>query len=143
MGYLLASLLIFCIILLLLEFYRIHTIKQGVDIELSRTVNIALDLSMMDLYRRDRQLELDVAVAREQVFSYLHTELELDGNLRYYDGSGNEVFELVIDELYILGSPPTIRLSGGVYIRPTYFGNMYLNMVRFPVKVASQNKRID
>ena len=142
LGYMLASLLILGIILLLFEFYRIYTIKQNLDVELSRAVNIALDLSMMDIYRRDHQLELDAGSAKDHLFSYLNNELKLDGNLRYHDSKGKEVFELNIDDLFIQKAPPVIKLRVSVIIKPTYFGNMYLDNIRFTVKAASQNNRI-
>ena len=142
LSYLLVSVMVLGLVMLLLEFYRIYTVKQNLDIELSRAVNIALDLSMMDIYRRDHELELDVGDAIDSFYSYLHNELKLDGNLINRDASGNEVFELVIDDLFIQGSPPVIRLRASILIKPTYFGNMYLSKIKFPVRAASHNRSL-
>ena len=142
LGYMLASVALLGVVLLLLEFYKVYTVKQNIDIELSRAVNIALDLSMMDIYRRDHVLVLDEGVARDSFFSYLHTELNLDGNLVYRDEGGKEIFELDIETLFIQGEPPIISMRGSIVFRPTYFGNMYLGHIRFPVRAGSHNKRI-
>ena len=143
LNYLFMSLVIFGVILLLFEFYRIYTIKQNVDIELSRAVNTAVDLSMMDIYRRDHVSELDAGLASDSFHSYLNNELMLDRNLIYHDDSGNEIFELDIEELSIQKSPPLIKVQGRITFRPTYFGNIYLDYIHFPVKAASHNKRME
>ena len=142
-GFLFASFLALGVFLLLFEFYRIYTIVQNVDIELSRAVNIAVDLSMMDEYRRDRELVLDVDKAYESFYSYLHSELKLDGNHVFHDKNGKAVFRLEISDLAILAAPPGIRARAHIELRPTYFGNFYLDSMRFPVGAASQNRRID
>ncbi|MCL2146378.1 MAG: hypothetical protein FWH52_01100 [Synergistaceae bacterium] len=143
LGYLLVSFVVLGVFLLLFEFYRIYAVIQNVEIELSRAANIAVDLSMMDLYRRDHILELDSGLARESFYSYLYTEMQLDRNLRRYDDRGNEAFWLNIEELFIQSSPPELRLRASISMRPTYFGNIFLENMRFPLKAASQNKRLE
>jgi hypothetical protein len=142
LGHLMTAFFILGVLMLLTEMYRIYTIKQNVDIELSRAVNIALDLSMMDIYRRDHALELDPGIARASFYSYLHDDLKLDGSLSYRDSSGREIFSLDIQDLIIQASPPVIKLNAGIEFKPSYFGNFYLTYIRLPVRAASQNKRI-
>jgi hypothetical protein len=142
-GYLLIAFAILGVLLLISELFRIHTIKQNVDIELSRAVNIALDLSMMDIYRRDHELELDIDAARASFYSYLRDDLQLDRSLSYRDSDGKEIFSLYIQELTIQASPPVIKLRASIEFKPTYFGNMYFKYIRLPVKAASQNKRVE
>jgi hypothetical protein len=133
----------FIAFLLVCEFYYAFNVRQGVDIELTRAVNIAVDLSMSDAHRQDRILELDAGAAYERFREYLHYDMRLSGSYEARSAKGDCLYALEFDEISVNPSPPGMRVSASVSVRPLFLGRIAPAGIRFPVRCSSVNRRID
>ena len=69
------------------EFYHIFTVKEYIDTELSRALNIATDYAMLDEYRMEHISMIHIPTATAEFESYLHNEMKLNSsNERVEDG---------------------------------------------------------
>jgi hypothetical protein len=129
--------------LLLFELYRAYTIRQSVEVELSRAVNTAVDLAMSDLHRQDHLSELNAGEAYAYFYQYLHENMALSGDLRAYDARGGELYALRIDALDIERSPPNIRVRALIALKPAFLGGTLFGEFTLPVRGRSINRRKD
>ena len=125
------------------EFIYMFNVKQGVEIELSRAVNTAVDLSMSDLHRQDHILELDAGIAYDQFFSYLRNDMSLNPQLELWSRRGACLYSLEIGAIEIINSPPSVRAMGFVAPRPLFLSRIAPAPIKFAISVSSANRRID
>ncbi|WP_313559183.1 hypothetical protein, partial [Ruminiclostridium cellobioparum] len=85
-GVILACIIIVFGTVLILEVFRYYSVKDSMDKELSRAVNIAIDIAMDDNKRKIHVSSIDEDIAAQEFYSYLIDELKLDDELIYDDG---------------------------------------------------------
>ena len=137
LGAVIACMVIAVFATLLLEWHRVYTVKENIDRELSRAVNLAIDLSMDDTSRGYHSSKINADNARNEFYSYLENDMNLGGSLR----DPNDEFGLVIENLDIQSNPPSISVIGHVELKAGYFSMM--PKVNIPVKAKSRNRRTD
>ena len=127
--------------LLICEFYYAFTVKQGIDIELSRAANTAVDLAMSDAHRQDRLSEMDVSAAYDRFYDYLYNDMNLSSRLEAHSRNGEVVYSLEINSVSIEPSPPSIRATATVIMHPAFLGRAIPAPIRFTVRCTSTNRR--
>jgi hypothetical protein len=129
--------------MLVCEFYYAFSVRQGIDNELSRAVNTAVSLSVSDIHRQDRLSELDAQIANERFFEYLYNDMKLSRSLEAKSRNGESLYTLEIEYIDINPSPPGMRVSVAVALRPIFLSKIAPSPIRFTVRTSSVNRRID
>ena len=142
-GVLLALTAIFVLFLCVIEFYRAFTIKQSLDAEISRALNTAVDMAMIDQYRQDHISELNPATAYDAFYAYLFDNMELTSDFKAFDKLGREIYVLDIERLDIDAAPPKISVTATAHVRFAYVGNIVLDEIRFMIRGSSENRRLE
>ena len=137
LGAVIACMVIAVFATLLLEWHRVYTVKENMDRELSRAVNLAIDLSMDDTARGYHSSKIDTQIARNEFYSYLENDMNLGGAL----SGPNDEFRLFIESLDIQPDPPSISVTGHIELKAGYFSIM--PKINIPVKAKSRNRRTD
>lgn len=124
------------------QWQQVNTVKENVDRELSRAVNISVDLSMLDKYRMDHISRIDKDTALNEFYLYLVDELQLDADMKRYN-EGQLVYQLVIDDTHISESPPEFSVQGRVILEPLFFRDLIGMNFEIPVKAKARNQRLE
>lgn len=129
------------LIILTLEWLNMNNIKEKMDNDLKRAVNIAIESSMIDEYRRDHISRIDQSIALAEFYNYLYEDLCLDHSLTYRK-EGIE-FQLIINEINLQEEPPEFEIIGVVELTPMFVGDMIPVKIPIPVKAKARNQRIE
>jgi len=142
-GALILYAVVIIVFILISEFMYIFNIRQSVDVELTRAVNTAVDMSMSDLHRQDKLSELDVELAYNSFFDYLYKDMDLSRRLEARSRGGALVYTLEIERLDISRAPPGISVSCVLSPSPLFISRIVPAPVRLPIRVSSANRRKD
>lgn len=138
-------LLISVILCLLLEVYRDFTVRDNITINLNRAGNIAVDLAMLDTFRKDRISRIDSDKARLEFLGYLKSEMKVSGSYPNYSySSANLQYKLNIHQLTITEQPPKITCEATIIMSPIFLSEWLQGIqVEFNVKSITHNVRIE
>lgn len=124
------------------EFYHIFTLKEYIDTEISRALNIATDFAMLDEYRMEHISMIDIPIAKNEFFSYLHNEMKLNSSNERIE-NGKVVYTLVINKLTAENDPVKFEASGIVRTKPVLLFNLVPINVDIPFKIKARNQRYE
>lgn len=124
------------------EFYHIFTLKEYIDTEISRALNIATDFAMLDEYRMEHISMIDIPIAKNEFYSYLHNEMKLNSSNERIE-NGKVVYTLVINKLTAENDPVKFEASGIVRTKPVLLSNLVPINVDIPFKVKAKNQRYE
>lgn len=124
------------------EFYYMFTVKEHIDTELSRALNIATDSAMLDEYRMEHISMIDIPTAVNEFDSYLHNEMKLNGSNERVEG-GKVKYRLVITDTKIKQSPAAYQVSGYVRVKPVLLSNLAPVDIDIPFKAKARNQRFE
>ena len=124
------------------EFYHIFTLKEYIDTEISRALNIATDFAMLDEYRMEHISMIDIPIAKNEFYSYLHNEMKLNSSNERIE-NGKVVYTLVINKLTAENDPVRFEASGIVRTKPVLLSNLVPINVDIPFKVKARNQRYE
>jgi len=124
------------------EFYHIFTLKEYIDTEISRALNIATDFAMLDEYRMEHISMIDIPIAKNEFYSYLHNEMKLNSSNERIE-NGKVVYTLVINKLTAENDPVRSEASGIVRTKPVLLSNLVPINVDIPFKVKAKNQRYE
>lgn len=124
------------------EFYHIFTLKEYIDTEISRALNIATDFAMLDEYRMEHISMIDIPIAKNEFYSYLHNEMKLNSSNERIE-NGKVVYTLVINKLTAENDPVKFEASGIVRTKPVLLSNLVPINVDIPFKVKARNQRYE
>jgi hypothetical protein len=143
LGFMLAFAAILCASIVLMEFMRVFAVKQSVEVELSRAVNTAVNLSMSDAYRQDHLSSLDGDKARLSFYAYLSENMGVSDDFCIYDKNGSVACAISVDSLSISERPPRVEARLSVSVKPAFLGRLYPGDIVFSVRESSVNRRKD
>ena len=124
------------------EFYHIFTVKEYIDTELSRALNIATDYAMLDEYRIQHISMIHIPTATAEFESYLHNEMKLNSsNERVEDGKVK--YKLIIQNTNIKNSPASYQVSGVVRMKPILLSSLVPVDIDIPFKARARNQRFE
>ena len=141
MGLLLLFAVVLTAFLLISEFYYAFGVRDTLEIELTRAVNIAVDLAMSDIHRQDRLSELDADIAYTRFYEYLYNDMRLSSRLEARSPGGSRIYSLEITDLFINASPPEIRAITAVSVQPLFLEHISPIQLNFKIRVNSTNRR--
>lgn len=126
------------------EYNRVHTIRNNIEKELSRAVNIAVESAMLDEYRKDGLSRIDPSAAQAAFGDYLHGDMLLNAsNALVIDGKTE--YRLTFSSITVNEELPRMNIEGTVIIPPSVFidslDDGFAYMITF--KIASRNQRLD
>lgn len=124
------------------EFYHIFTLKEHIDTELSRALNIGVDSAMLDEYRIDHISMIDLTVAQNEFNSYLHTEMQLNSSNERYEG-GKFRYKLIINNTVLANNPVVFEVSGVLRTKPVLLSGLCPVNIDIPFKVKARNQRYE
>lgn len=124
------------------EFYYMFTVKEHIDTELSRALNIATDSAMLDEYRMEHISMIDIPTAINEFDSYLHNEMNLNSSNERVEG-GKVKYKLVITNTQIEQSPAVFKVSGYVRVKPVLLSNLVPIDIDIPFKAKARNQRFE
>ena len=125
-----------------IEWYRIFTLKEYIDTEMSRALNIAVDSAMLDEYRMEHISKIDLAVAKSEFKSYLSTEMKLNSSNERLE-KGKVIFKLIITKEVLEESPAKYEITGIIRTKPVILGNLVNLDIDIPFKQTSRNQRYE
>lgn len=124
------------------EWYRIFTLKEYIDTEMSRALNIAVDSAMLDEYRMEHISKIDLAVAKSEFKSYLSTEMKLNSSNERLE-KGKVIYKLIITKEVLDESPAKYEVTGIIRTKPVILGNLVSLDIDIPFKQTSRNQRFE
>lgn len=124
------------------EFYYMFTVKEHIDTELSRALNIATDSAMLDEYRMEHISMIHIPTAVNEFDSYLHNEMKLNSSNERVEG-GKVKYKLVITDTKIEQSPAAYQVSGYVRVKPVLLSNLVPVDIDIPFKAKARNQRFE
>ena len=142
-GLILVMILVFFLVTFIVtvgEFYRIHIMQQDIDMHLQRTVNCAVEYAMGDSYRQDKIINLDVGLARSKFYSFLGSDLGLDGHNRKYRG-GECIYTLYFTSVNGTSNPAVFTVKG--YAKARSLFTFLVGEIEIPFEISSTNFRTD
>ena len=136
-------LFVFCIITVLtVEYYRIYTVKEYIDDEMSRAVNIAVDTAMLDEYRQVHVSFINIDTAKKTFNDYLYNEMQLNSANERFD-NGKFQYRLIIEDTVIEESPAKYTVKGTLQMRPILLEKLVPIDIDIPFKQTSRNQRYE
>jgi hypothetical protein len=123
--------LVFVLVLLALMIMEMGAIYQNYyDAEtiLQRCCNSAVESNMLDAYRADHILCLDVTAAKVDLYQYLDSDMP-------------DKFKLTVSSITGTATPPTLIVTGSVSFS-TLFKQYDFDNITFDFTVASANYRV-
>lgn len=142
-GFVLFLIVFTVITVFTIEYYRIYTIKEYVDDEMSRAVNIAVDTAMFDEYRQVHISFIDINTAKETFDDYIHNEMKLNRRNERFDNNGNFQYQLIIKDETIEESPAKYTVKGTLRMRPVLLEKLVPVNIDIPFKQTSRNQRYE
>ncbi len=140
--FLLFFILFILITTITVEFYHIFTVKEHVETELSRAVNIAVDTAMLDEYRMEHISMIHIPTAQSAFESYLHNEMQLDSaNERKQDGK--VLYRMILHKTVLENNPVVFEVSGVVITKPVLLSDFVPMEIEIPFKVKARNQRYE
>lgn len=125
---------------IIIEYFRLETMYQQVEYELQRGVNTAVEYAILDEYRRDDALKMDIAIAQQELYGYFKQNMKMDQELNKYS-SNSFVYQLKIRTVSAAESPPRLTIEG--WIRTHSIFSFLTGEIRLPFTISSSNNRID
>lgn len=142
-GMILIMIIVFVLVTLSVtvgEFYRIHLLQQDIEYNLQRSVNCAVEYSMGDSYRQDKIINLDVAEARRQFYTYLRDDVGLDSRHRKYK-DGKLSYRLYFSSVDGTSNPAVLSVKGEAEASSLF--SFLTGGITIPFEISSTNYRLD
>lgn len=128
-----------------IEYYRIFTIKQNIDDEISRGLNISVISALQDIDWINRDSVMDCDIAQAEFESYLIDTMGLNRYNQKYDSNGNFMYQIIIEDEILQESPAKYEVTGSIRMTPGIIENFMPEGYTFdiPFRLESQNVRTD
>lgn len=137
LGIVVVIMMLFAVVL---EVQSIRAQYYGIETNMQRAVNSAVEYSMKDNYRSDRILILDQSEASYMVKQYLTSDLGLDAS-GVHTVDGKQQYKVEIDKIDVTASPPSITIEGYYYVNTIFKIYVPAGVVAVPFKITSENFR--
>ena len=124
------------------EFYNIFTVKEYIDTELSRALNISTDYGMLDEYRMEHISMIHIPTATAEFENYLHNEMQLNSSNERVE-NGKVKYKLIIKSTDIQSSPASYQVSGIVRMKPILLSSLINIDIDIPFKARARNQRFE
>ncbi len=128
-----------------IEYYRIFSFKESVETDISRALNISVDIAMQDINRIQHKSIMDTDIARIEFKKYLKDNMGLNSFNEKYDNNGKFMYRLIIEDEQVQRSPAKYILRGKIRMQPIIIRKFFPDGYTFdlPFKQESKNTRYD
>lgn len=139
-------LLVFMILVgVAIEYGRAATIKRSVEDGLSKALNSAVQMAMLDEYRMEHISRIDTDVAAMEVYSYIKTAMGLEAPSYAMHGSnGSTLYRLEGITIISTAEPPHMELTCTLIIPASMFNSTTGGLeIRLDMHIVSRNQRLE
>lgn len=128
-----------------IEYYRIFSLKESVETEISRALNISVDTAMQDIDWIQHNSVMNTDIAEAEFKIYLTEDMGLNNYNIKYDSDGNFLYQLIIDDELIQRSPAKYSIEGNIRMQPAIIRKFFPDGYTFdvPFSQSSRNTRYD
>lgn len=142
-GFICFLFIFFIITFITMEYYHIFTLKESVETEISRALNISVITATQDIDWINHDSVMDVDIAEKEFMKYLKNEMGLNNSYEKYDSSGEFEYQIIIEDSELQSSPAKYTVSGQIRMRPATVRNILPERFDIPFKQSSSNIRTD
>lgn len=139
-------LLVFMILVgVAIEYGRAGVIKRNVEDGLSKALNSAVQMSMLDEYRIEHISRIDTDVAATEAYSYIKTVMGLEApSYIMQGGEGRTLFRLESIAISSTADPPHMELTCTLIIPASMFNSSTAGLeIRLNLHIVSRNQRLE
>lgn len=128
-----------------IEYFRIFSLKESIETDISRALNISVDIAMQDINRIQHKSIMNTDTARVEFEKYLKDDMGLNSFNEKYDGNGNFMYRLIIEEEQVQRTPAKYIVKGNIRMQPIIIRNFFPDGYTFDIPFAqeSRNTRYD
>lgn len=128
-----------------IEYYHIFTLKESVETEISRALNISVDIATQDINRIQHKSVMNTDIAKNEFKKYLKDDMKLNSFNERYDINGKFQYRLIVEEEQIQSSPAKYIAKGKIRMKPIIIQKFFPNGFTFDIPFAqeSRNTRYD
>lgn len=126
-----------------MEYYHIFTVKESIDTEISRALNISVDTAMQDIDWIQHNSVMNTDIAESEFEKYLKNDMGLNNNYEKYDANGEFQYQIIIDSENVQRSPAKYTVSGRIRLQPVTVRSILPNRFDIPFSQSSRNTRYD
>ncbi|NDO19222.1 hypothetical protein FMM68_06080 [Lachnospiraceae bacterium MD329] len=129
-----------------IEYYRIFSFKESVETDISRALNISVDIAMQDINRIQHKSIMDTDTARIEFKKYLKDNMGLNSFNEKYDNNGKFMYRLIIEDEQVQRSPAKYISRGKIRMQPIIIRKFFPDdgyTFDLPFKQESRNTRYD
>ncbi|HWR19915.1 MAG TPA: hypothetical protein VN608_09855 [Clostridia bacterium] len=140
------ALLVFMILVgVAIEYGRAGVIKRNVEDGLSKALNSAVQMSMLDEYRMEHISRIDTDVAATEAYSYIKTVMGLEApSYIMQGGEGRTLFRLESIAISSTADPPHMELTCTLIIPASMFNSSTGGLeIRLNLHIFSRNQRLE
>lgn len=133
----------FIVTFITMEYYHIFTVKESVETDVSRALNVAVEFAMLDLDRTTHESVMNTDIAEQEFEKYLKEDMGLNRSYEKYDTEGDFQYQIIIDSENIQRSPAKYTISGKIKMQPVTVRNILPSRFDIPFSASSRNTRMD
>ena len=139
-----AAIFIFGIALFItMEYYHIFTVKESVETDISRALNISVTMAVQDMDWVQHNSVMDTEKAQREFKTYLTEDMKLNNDYEKYADDGSFQYQIIIDKSDIQKSPAKYSIDGRIRMQPVTVRSILPKTFDIPFKLSSNNIRTD
>ena len=145
-AWLFLFLVVFLLVIgIIIEYGRAAAIKRNVEDGLSKALNSAVQMSMLDDYRQEHISRIDTDAASVEAYKYIAEVLGLSApTYSMQGGEGRSLYRLEGIAISSVAEPPHMELSCTLVIPMAMFNSYTGGLeLRIPLHIVSRNQRLD
>ncbi len=125
------------------EYAHIFTVKESVDTDISRGLNISVDAAMQNIDWINHTSVMNTDVAASEFKVYLRDIMKLDSNNAKFTDDGDFLYQIIIDEEDLRESPAKYSVRGRIRLQPVTVRSILPDRFDIPFSQTSKNTRYD
>ncbi len=128
-----------------IEYGRASAIKRNVEDGLSKALNSAVQMAMLDEYRMEHISHIDTDAATIEAYAYMDDVLGLEApSYTVKGGDGRTIYRMEGVTITSTAEPPHMELTCTLVIPAAMFNDMTGGLeLRLPLHVVSRNQRLE
>lgn len=142
-GFILAMFIFFIVLFITTEYYNIFTIKESVDMDISRALDVSVNLAVKDIDWIKHNSVMDTEKAKDEFQKYLLNDMNLNSRYEKYSDDGELVYQIFIDDMTLQKTPAKFEVSGRIRMKPVTLRSVLPESFDVPFSAESKNTRYD
>ena len=126
-----------------MEYYHIFTVKESVETDISRALNISVTMAVQDMDWVQHNPVMDTEKAQREFKTYLTEDMKLNNDYEKYADDGSFQYQIIIDKSDIQKSPAKYSIAGRIRMQPVTVRSILPKTFDIPFELSSNNIRTD